>query len=45
MFERYASFIPDFDAFQAALKRPRDLFLRVNRLRIAPDEFARSARA
>ena len=26
MFERYASFIPDFEAFQAALKRPRDLF-------------------
>lgn len=45
MFERYASFIPEFDAFQDALRKPRDLYLRVNRLRIAPDEFARAMRA
>jgi len=45
MFERYAEIIPDFDAFQAALQRPRDVYLRVNRLRIDPQDFARRARA
>jgi NOL1/NOP2/sun family putative RNA methylase len=45
MFERYASFIPDFDAFQAALRRPRDLYLRVNTLRISAADFARSMKA
>ncbi len=45
MFERYASFIPDFDGFQAALRRPRDLYLRVNRLRIAPADFARAMKS
>jgi 16S rRNA C967 or C1407 C5-methylase (RsmB/RsmF family) len=44
VFERYAPFIPDFDAFQAALRRPRDLYLRVNRLRIDPQDFARRMR-
>jgi NOL1/NOP2/sun family putative RNA methylase len=45
MFDRYASIIPDFDGFQAALRKPRDLFLRVNPLRIAPADFARNMRA
>jgi NOL1/NOP2/sun family putative RNA methylase len=42
MFERYASIIPDFDGFQDALRRPRDLYFRVNSLRIDPGEFERS---
>jgi 16S rRNA C967 or C1407 C5-methylase (RsmB/RsmF family) len=42
VFERYASIIPDFEGFENALKTPRDLHIRVNSLRIAPDAFARA---
>jgi 16S rRNA C967 or C1407 C5-methylase (RsmB/RsmF family) len=40
MFDRYRSLIPDFASFQEAIRQPRDMYLRVNPLRIAPAEFA-----
>lgn len=42
MFERYASFIPDYEGFCEQLRRPRDLHIRVNSLRIDPGDFARA---
>jgi 16S rRNA C967 or C1407 C5-methylase (RsmB/RsmF family) len=45
MFERYAAIIPDFEGFEEALRRPRDLTIRVNTLRIDPAQFERHMRA
>lgn len=41
MFDRYAALIPDFEGFQDQLRKPRDLTIRVNSLRIAPAQFER----
>ena len=38
--ERYRSVIPDWDAFQAAARRPEPTVFRVRTGRIAPDELA-----
>ncbi len=44
LFDRYASFIPDFEGFQAALRRPMPTHIRVNTLRMDPGDFERSVR-
>ena len=44
MFERYASFIPNFRGFLEALEEPRACFIRVNRLRADARQFEQAMR-